>query len=148
MSGVDDAGNPFTGYLDAQRRVAEQMRSLVHLNAEFQRHSLRTAPARLDAQQSLQNKEVDVGRTAVEAYLDAVEASVPTDSAAFEGLHTLVDRQTEAAHELTDRTWEAVRAGVEGNAELYEQLLAEYVSLVDDSFDTYARTLDGFERRG
>lgn len=137
--------DPFTSFFAAQRRMMEQSQRLFHQSVEFQRRSMKTMVDGMDASQSLQKKGADTTRTAVEAYLDAMEASVPMGAPMFESMHAMVRGQFEAANDISDQTWEAMRAGMEDGTETYDDLLEDYLALVDDSVESYVRTLDEFD---
>lgn len=137
--------DPYRHFLDAQRRAIEQGRRLAHQGVDLQQQSMRLAVDEMDVQRSLQKKGIDVTRTAVGAYLDAMEASIPGSTPAFANAHALVRGQFEATNELTDRTWEAVRASADEGAAASEELLDGYLGLLDESVEAYVRTLDEFD---
>ncbi|MFC4357867.1 hypothetical protein ACFO0N_07885 [Halobium salinum] len=137
--------DPFTSFFDAQRRAVEQSQRLFHQSVEFQRRSMRTMADGMEASQSLQKKSTDVTRTAVEAYLDAMEASVPMGAPMFESMHAVVRGQFEASNDISDQTWDAMRAGMEDGVETYDDLLEDYLAAVDDSVEAFVGTLDEFD---
>lgn len=141
-----DAGDPFAGVFGVQRRAATQTRQLAHQSAEVQRQFLRLAARETDAQRSLQKKGVDVGRTALESYVDLLAGTVPMDPSVVDGLHDAIAEQASATAELTDWTWDAVRSGIEDGTETYDRLLDDYLDAVDGSVEMYVRTLDGADR--
>lgn len=144
---MSNATNPFTAMFDMQRRSMEQSQKAFHQSLEFQKQATKLFRESLHSQKSVQQKGMDVSKTAVEAYLDMLEATVPGDEATYDSLHEAVEEQFEAFHEISDQSWEAFEGGIEENSTAYDEFVDDYASYVDDSVDAYKKMLGQAEEQ-
>jgi hypothetical protein len=138
--------NPFGAMIRMQRRSIEQTRKAMHEGAELNKRMSELFMESMDASQSVQRRSNDLARTAVEAYFDAVESSMPGDATAFRNVQTILDDQFEAMDEVSEQSWEAFESGFEDNVEAYEEFVDRFAAMMDDSFEAYADSMDEFER--
>ena len=146
MSETEPA-NPFAQLFEFQRRAVEQSRRAFHQSAEFQKQMNHFVTDGMTSQQNVSRKGTDFARTATEAYIDAMEASVPGDGPAFDQLHGMVRDQFDAMDEMTADTWDAMERAMEENATAYDEFVENYLETVDDAVDVYLDALREAEHR-
>jgi hypothetical protein len=142
---MSDTANPFAQMFDLQRRAVEQSQRTFHQSMEFQKQMTHLATDSMESQRNLSRKGTDFARTAAQAYLDALETSVPGDEPAFEEMHAMVADQFDAMDEMTEDTWEAMERAFDENAAAYDEFVDRSLESVDDAVEMYLDTLQAAE---
>lgn len=142
---MSETSNPFAAMFEMQRRSMEQTQKAVHQSLNFQKQTAKLFRDSLHSQKAVQEKSMDVSQTAVEAYLDMLEATVPGDETAYDSMHEAVADQFEALHGANEETWAAFEETLEENGHAFEDFVDQYGEYLDDSVDAYMETLGQVE---
>ncbi|GAB3030118.1 hypothetical protein [Natronobiforma cellulositropha] len=128
---------PLTAVLTAQRTAIEQSQAMTHDVIEAQKTSFSALADALTTSEQLVEQNADLTRSMLHAYVDAVEATMPEESADFEDLRSLVDESFETATEAQLESLESLVRTVEESETAYSEFSDGYVDVVDSSFDAY-----------
>lgn len=137
--------NPFASMMQMQKRAVEQSQQAVHEGVKMQKQMLDAFVDGLETQESVQRKGSDAARTAYEASIDAMSASVPGGRSASESTRRMVDDQFAAADDLSEQTWTAIEEGARENADAFDAYLEGSLDLFDESVSAYLDYLAEFD---
>jgi hypothetical protein len=139
--------NPFAQMFDLQRRTMEQSQQTFHQGMEFQKQMAHLAVDTVRSQRSMSRKSTDLARTAVEASLDSMEASMPGGGPGFDQLHAVVREQFDAVDDMNEEMWDAIERTLDENAEAYDEFVDRYMDTVDDATDVYVESVEEASER-
>lgn len=142
---MSNATNPLTTVLDAQRTTIEQSRDVFKQSIDFQRRTTEALVDTLKAQQSAQTQTSTIATRAVDAYFDALEASIPGADAGLADARSAAHDNLDRFDAVQDETWDATIQAIEEGLEAYDTLSASYAEGADSAFDIF---LDAHEHAG
>jgi len=126
---------PVTTVFELQRAAVEQSQQAIHQSLEFQKRFNQALVDSLDSQESAQRRGVELNRTLIHSYLDAVESTVPGASAAVEDLRSSVDEQVDFLLENHAEAFDAVETEFEDGIGAYDELTDDYVGALDEQIE-------------
>ena len=136
--------NPFTMMFDMQRTFADQQKQFVTRSFEFQRRMLESMHSGIEFQQHAEHQMRSLTESAVDATIDAMEASSPGEPSMDE-VRSMIDEQLDAGEKLSDETWSAIESQLEESMEVYTTALDQSEDMYLDLFDAYLRVFDDME---
>jgi hypothetical protein len=125
-----------------QRRVVEQGRQTIHRSVELEERANDAALDGLSSWRSVQQASNDATRTAAVASIDAMASMMPGADASMRDLHDVVERQFDAADEMSEESWDALHDVMAENTRAYEEFADQYLEMVDRSYDGVVDMLD------
>jgi nucleoid-associated protein YejK len=88
-----------------------------------------------------------VTKSAVDAYFNALEASVPGNAEGIQQLRESVHEQIDAGNEIQAETWSAVHELAEQSVEAADEFADNYSTVVDDSYDAFLESHERLEEQ-
>lgn len=129
---------------DLQRSVLKQNQRSLQQGIDLQKQAVTAFANSLDAQRSAHRQTVEVGKSAVDVGLNAIESSLPPN-VDVDDVRESIDEQYEALDEINDQSWDSFERSVEDATGAFEEMSEGYRTIVDDSFDALIRVHDGIE---
>jgi len=123
---------PINSVFEFQRTAIEQSQHAVERSVEFQQSVNEAVLDGLDSQESAQRQGVELNRTAVHSYLDAIEATVPGAAGTFDDVREVVDEQYDTLLENHTEAFDSVAEEVERGIEVYDESAEEYLAAVEE----------------
>ena len=144
---MSDAPNPFENALSVQRQVTEQGYRLLRQNLELQRRAANVALDGMEQQRTVQRKGLDVAQTGFETYFDAMETMMPWGAPMIANARMAARNQFQATSDVHDSVWRSSERGLEEGVRTYEQLIDDYLAVVDESQRAHLEVLDELDER-
>lgn len=129
--------NPFMAMFRMQRNTMEQGQRMFHQSMEMQQQMYRAFLNSMDAQKSAQRQANMVGRSAVDAYFEMLEASMPGDSSGFSEMREAVHDQIAAYDDISDQTWDAFERSLRANVDATDEFIDNMLEFVDESYEAF-----------
>lgn len=136
---MSEITNPISMAFEVQRNTIEQGQTAVEQTVDRQSGLNQAFLESVDSQVDLQQRGVEISRTAVHTYLDAVSSlssstmdslwSPSTDVGAVDEIRATIDDQYDALLSSHEVGFEAVSAELENGVESYDDLLAENLNI-------------------
>lgn len=128
---------PFTTIFDAQRTAVLQSQSAFKQSIDLGKRSNEAMLQAMETGIDASKQANDVTKAAVDAYFNALEATVPGTADGVEQLRESVHEQLDAGEEMQADTWEAIQELAKQNVDAAGQFADSYATVVDDSFDAF-----------
>ena len=112
--------NPIATMFEMQRNAVRQSQRALEQAFDAQMQFSKVMVEGMKTGESARESNLDVQKSAVNAYFDALDASVPGEAASFKELREAVLDQMDAASEVQDDTWAAME-------EVFEEM-ADYAA--------------------
>ena len=142
---MSETTNPFAATFELQRQAIEQSRQMLHRNAEIGKQANRIALDSIGSGESVQRTGNDLAHSSVNAYVNAMERTVPGDNVAFENIQDVIEDQFEAVNTVNAETWDGLRDVMEQNTTAYEEFVDQYLEMIDGSCDASLEALSNLE---
>lgn len=145
---------PISAAFEFQRTAIEQSQQAFEQSIAFQQRFTNVMVDAIESQESLQRKGVELNRTALHTYLDAVEAVVPGTTATVEEVRRTIDEQYDVLLQNHHEVFDSIEAEIAEGVDAYDQATEEYLDAVDQQIETLVeaheetegRTLEAFEQ--
>lgn len=129
--------NTTTPLFELQRTAIEQNRKAFHETVEAQKTAFNSLVDGIEANRELTERNADLSRSALLAYVDAVETVLPEDATDFAEVREAVDDGYETWTDSQADAWDQLVAAVTDSGDAYEEIADAYVQTVDSSFDAF-----------
>jgi len=127
-----DYTTPVTTAFEMQRNTIEQSQKALEQSVAFQQNVNEAVIDGLDTQESAQRRGVELTKTAVHSYLDAVEASVPGVAGTVDEVREAVDEQYDFLLENHAEAFDNVESELVDGVDTYDELTDEVLTALDD----------------
>jgi len=138
--------NAFTPLFELQRTMIDQNRKALHEGVRAQQSAVEALHESFEGQETLAERNAELSRSAIHAYVDAVEDVLPEDAAEFGEIREAVDEGFDAVEESQADAWTAMVDAVEESNVAYEELTDSYLEAVDSSFDAFLESHEQVEQ--
>ncbi len=139
--------NPLTPMFELQRTIVEQNRKLIDEGIDAQKNAFETFAEGIEGGQSLAERNVELSRNAMHAYIDSMEEVLPEDAADFSEIRATVDEGYDAYAESQSQAWESMVEAIEDSGQSYEEFVDNYQESIDSSFDSFLEQHERLEER-
>lgn len=126
---------PVRTTFELQRTAIEQSQQALQNGVEFQKRMNAAALDSLESQEDAQRRTVELTRSAIHGYLDALEATVPGADAGTDEIRETVDEQFVTFEEGHAEAFDVVSDEYAKGVEAYDDFATEYQSTVDEQID-------------
>jgi hypothetical protein len=138
---------PIDAMFEMQRTAIQQSQRAFERSLKFNRRTADLFVEAIRTGESAREQGLAVTEAAVDAYFDAVEATVPADAGGLEELRATAHEQLEATGELQADTVDRLTRLVEENADASEEFVDEWAATVEEGFDAALSASEQFEQR-
>ncbi len=136
---------PISTAFELQRSSIKQSHRALENSVDMQKQFNAAVLDSFDSTEEAQKKGVELTRTALHSYLDAVEASMPGVGGSVEEFRASIDEGFDAFAENHAEAFDTVEAEVEKGTEAYDEMLADYLEAVNEQIETLLETHEEFE---
>jgi len=130
-----DYTTPVTTAFEMQRATIEQSQKALEQTVSFQKNVNEAVIDSLDTQESAQRRSVELSKTALHSYLDAIEATMPGMGGTVDEIRQAVDEQYDFLLENHAEVFDNVESEMVEGVEAYDEMTEEYVAAVDEQVE-------------
>jgi hypothetical protein len=134
-----------TPLFEMQRTMINQNRKAIEDGIEAQKTAMSAMVDGIESSRDLAERNVELSRSTMHDYLDAVENVTPEDATDFDALRESVDESFEAFEEGQSGAWESMHETIEESNVAFGEFADSYMETVDSSFDAFLESYDQFE---
>ena len=149
-----DYTTPVTTVFEMQRATIEQSQKALEQSVSFQQNVNEAVIESLDTQESAQRRGVELSKTAIHSYLDAVEATVPGAASMTGQLRETVDGQFDSLYQAHEEAFEMTEGEVAKGVDAYDEMVVDYLAAMNDQIEALleaheeieGQTLEAFQQ--
>lgn len=135
--------NAMTPVFEMQRTMIKQNKKAFDDTVHAQKSVFGTMVDGFEANQQFNERNAEMTRSALHAYIDAVENSLPEGADDFDQYREIIDETFDTVEESQADAWASAIEAIHESSEAYEEFADSYVDAVDSSFDAF---LENHER--
>ena len=137
--------SPVTPVFEFQRTAIEQTHRVFQRSVEFQQSVNGAFVDGFDSAADVSERGNDLLRRSVDAYLDAVETTVPGGADVVADVRENVDEQFDTLEESQSEALETIEANLKEGSESVDELLEDFLDQLDEQVQSLLETSESLE---
>ncbi|MFC7155966.1 hypothetical protein ACFQPA_10915 [Halomarina halobia] len=138
---------PISTAFELQRTTIKQGQRAFERSLEFQRNVNESVLDNLDNQEEAQRNSVELSRSAIHTYLDAVETAFPGSGSNVSEIRRAVDKQFGALLDAHSEAFATTEGEFEKSLDSYDEFSEEYLDALNEQLDLLLDAHQDIERQ-